>query len=65
MTNIKTYKPGEKAPVSAQYGVTGPRGGKTGQEITGVRGKKLPPTEKAGQKYVIKDRTNNDSGKGE
>lgn len=59
-----TYKPGQKAPASGQYGVTGPRGGKTDHEITGVRGKTLPPTEKPGQKYVIKDRTNNDSGKG-
>lgn len=60
----KTYKPGEKAPVSAQYGIIGPRGGEIDIEITGVKGKTLPPTEKPGQKYVIKDRTNNDSGKG-
>lgn len=28
----KTYKPGEKVPVSGQYEVTGPRGGSRGRE---------------------------------
>ena len=28
------FKPGEKAPVSGQYPVVGPRGGKQGTEVT-------------------------------
>jgi hypothetical protein len=53
----KTYKPGETAPKSAQYGILGPRGGNTGEERTGVKGKTLPPTPEPGQKYYIKDPT--------
>jgi hypothetical protein len=59
-----TFKPGEKAPASGQYGVHGPRGGDTGKEITGVKGKTLPPTEKPGQTYTLDDRTDNNAGKG-
>lgn len=64
MPQKDSYKPGEKAPASAQYGIIGPRGGKTNIEITGVKGKTLPPTPKQGQMYIIQDRTNNNSGKG-
>ncbi len=60
----KTYNPGEKAPASAQYEIIGPRGGRTGEERTVVRGETLPPTPEAGQSYRIVDRTKNDSGKG-
>ena len=56
-------RPGHTAPVSAQYGILGPRGGVTGAEITGVKGKTLPPTPKPGQTYVVVDPTNNGSGK--
>jgi len=28
------HKPGQKAPESGQYGVVGPKGGKTGTEVT-------------------------------
>lgn len=48
----KTFKPGEPAPTSAQY-----RNASTGNEITGVKGKPLPPTREKGQKYVIADVT--------
>jgi hypothetical protein len=58
----KTYKPGQPAPVSGQYGVVGPQGGKTPGEITAIKGKPLPPSPKAGQGYVIKDPTHNQSG---
>lgn len=51
------YKPGEVAPVSGQYEVVGPRGGHTGLEITGVKGKRLPPTQHPGEKYRLVDRT--------
>ena len=57
-------RPGHTAPASAQYAVVGPRGGQTGIEITGVKGKTLPPTDKPGQSYVIADRTKNGAGKG-
>ena len=61
---MKTYKPGEKAPASAQYGIRGSRGGDTGKERTVVRGEPLPPTPKPGQNYVINDRSKNNSGRG-
>jgi hypothetical protein len=51
------HKPGQKAPVSGQYGVVGPRGGKTGTEITAVKGETLPPTPKAGQGFDLVDKT--------
>lgn len=56
-------KPGEKAPASGQYGVIGPRGGKLDKEVTVVKGEPMPPTQKAGQTYVMNDPTNNKSGK--
>lgn len=59
----KSYKPGEKAPASGQYKITGPRGGDTGEERTAVRGKPLPPPPKPGQRYEIADRTKNKSGR--
>jgi len=57
-------KPGNRAPASGQYEEVGPRGGRTGHEVTTVRGEPLPPTTKPGSSYVIVDRTRNDSGKG-
>lgn len=39
------YKPGQSAPYSGQYAELGPRGGNTGREVTGVKGKTLPPTQ--------------------
>lgn len=57
-------KPGEKAPVSGQYGVVGPRGGDTGKEVTVVKGEPMPPTTRPGQTYKIVDRTKNKSGRG-
>ena len=49
----KSYKPGQQAPISGEFGIVGPRGGATGQERTAVRGRPLPPTPKSGQRYVI------------
>ena len=57
-------KPGNIAPVSAQYGVVGPRGGDTGREVTVPMGRPLPPTPKPGMGYVINDRTHNNAGRG-
>lgn len=56
-------KPGKKAPASGQYGIVGPRGGKTNIEVTAVKDKPMPPTPKAGQGYVMNDPTKNKSGK--
>ncbi|MHC1770355.1 MAG: hypothetical protein AB9907_01240 [Flexilinea sp.] len=50
-------KPGQKAPESGQYGVVGPKGGKTGTEITATKGKTLPPTPKSGQGFTLVDKT--------
>lgn len=38
---VPAYKPGQKAPASGQYGVVGPKGGKTGTEITATKGETL------------------------
>lgn len=64
MAGKDTFKPGEKAPVSAQYEITGSRGGHTGQERTVPKGTTLPPTPKPGQTYRVADRTHNKSGRG-
>ncbi len=53
----KTYKPGEKVPVSGQAEIVGPRGGRTGIERTTVKGKVFPPTQQSGQKYLVVDKT--------
>jgi hypothetical protein len=54
---ITTLKPGRKAPVSGEYEIVGPRGGRTGQERTVVRGKPLPPMPKSGQSYIIRSKS--------
>ena len=48
----KILKPGTPAPQSGQY-----KNPKTGAEVTGVKGKPLPPTPKSGQGYVLVDKT--------
>ena len=53
----KTYKPGQTAPRSGQYGIVGPRGGKTNKERTVVKGEPFPPTPKSGQNYILNDKT--------
>lgn len=63
MAKAPTYKPGEKAPVSGQYGIVGPKGGKTGTEVTVTKGETLPPTPKPGQGFVVVDVTKHKSGK--
>jgi hypothetical protein len=37
------YKPGQKTPFSGQYPIIGPRGGNTGDEVTSIKGRPLPP----------------------
>ena len=55
------YKPGQKALTSGQYGVVGPKGGKTGIELTVAKGVTLPPTPKLGQGFVLIDKTKHKS----
>ena len=51
------FKPGQTVKRSGQYEIIGSRGGRTGEEITGVKGKTLPPTPKAGSTYKLVDPT--------
>jgi hypothetical protein len=51
-TNKSTLTPGTKAKVSGQYKNTTTR-----TEVTVTRGEPLPPTPKAGQRYVLTDPT--------
>lgn len=60
----ETQKPGEKADKSGQYTLVGPRGGEKNHEITGVKGKPLPPTPESGQSWKLVDPTKNKSGRG-
>lgn len=57
MAKSKILKPGASTPVSGQYEQVGPKGGKTGKEVTSVEGKPLPPTDQPGQGYVLVDAT--------
>lgn len=59
----QVQKSGHIATESGQYGVVGPRGGKTGLEVTVVKGKPLPPTPKSGQGFVLVDKTVHKSDK--
>jgi hypothetical protein len=64
MAKSKALKPGTPAPISAQYGIVGPRGGDTGKEVTVPKGHTLPPPPKPGQTYRPVDPTKNKSGRG-
>ena len=64
MAASKPLKPGTKATQSGQGEIVGPRGGRTGKEVTIVKGKTIPPTPKAGQTIVIVDPTKNGAGTG-
>ncbi|CAM4207067.1 hypothetical protein [Roseateles saccharophilus] len=48
----KLLKPGTPVPTSGQY-----KNPATGNEVTGVQGKPLPPTQRPGQGYVLVDPT--------
>lgn len=50
-------KPGNITPTSGQYELVGPRGGRTGREVTSTQGHPLPPTQSAGQAYILADST--------
>lgn len=51
------HKPGQIAKQSGQYPLVGPRGGKTGAEVTVVRGEPFPPTPKPGMSFGKPDPT--------
>jgi|GEM_PF-2220916 len=54
---VKTYRPGEKIPVSGQYAIV--KGGKvTKDEVTAVSGKRFPPTQRPNQRFLLVDKTN-------
>lgn len=54
----RNTKPGSPTPVSGQYIEVGPRGGAAGRsEVTGVRGKPMPPTSKPGNLWKLTDPT--------
>lgn len=57
------YKSGQKAPESGQYGIVGPKGGKTRAEVTVTKGEALPPTSKPGQGFILVDKTKNKDDK--
>lgn len=61
---MAVLKPGQDAPLSGQYEIVGPRGGRTGEERTSIQGRPLPPTPRAGQGYVSVDPTRNGAGRG-
>ena len=56
MSKTSGLKPGQNAPVSGQYQIQGPRGGK-GPERTVVRNEPLPPTPSRNSTYTLVDRT--------
>lgn len=62
MSQKSGLKPGQPAPGSGQYQEIGPRGGKH-HEVTGVKGKPLPPTSSPGSTYKFVDGTKNKSGR--
>lgn len=53
----RNFKPGQKAPTSGQYEMLGSRGGHSGIERTVVKNEPFPPTQQAGQTYVLVDKT--------
>lgn len=53
----RNFKSGQIAQHSGQYGIVGPRGGKTGLEVTVTKGEPFPPTQKSGMTFVLNDLT--------
>lgn len=60
----RIFKPGMISPFSGEAKVIGPRGGKTGHEVTVDRGEKFPPTPEKNQKYEVSRRAHNKAGHG-
>jgi hypothetical protein len=64
MPRAKTagLSPGTTTPVSGQYERRGPRGGRTGQEVTSTKGNPLPPAAR-GETFDLVDRTRHRRGR--
>lgn len=56
-------KPGQPVGRSGQYEIVGPRGGRTGEERTMVRGEPAPPTPQSGQGFRLVDPSKNGAGR--
>ena len=50
-------KPGQKAEISGQYELTGPRGGSREREATIVKDEPAPPTPETNMTWKLADRT--------
>lgn len=55
--NTPLIRPGNEFPESGQYAEIGPRGGDKGREVTGVKGKTVPPTTNSGNSFKLVDKT--------
>lgn len=64
MSDEPIQKPGETADRAGQYEEVGPRGGRTGHEVTMPGGHTLPPTQQPGRGYRLVDPSKNGSGRG-
>lgn len=53
---VKGLRSGQMAPMSGQYELVGPRGGRLGKELTIVRGQPLPPAPKSGS-YTLRTKS--------
>jgi hypothetical protein len=59
----KPLKPGEPVIQPGQYEEVGPRGGRTGHEVTMPEGHKLPPTSRTGGGFILVDPSKNKAGR--
>jgi hypothetical protein len=57
-------KPGQPVSRPGQYEEVGPKGGKTGHEVTMPGGHKLPPSSKPGNEFILVDPSKNKEGQG-
>jgi hypothetical protein len=60
----KIKKSGEIAEISGQYEIVGPRGVRTGKEVTVTKNEPLPPTPKPKQGFILIDKTKHVQKKG-
>jgi hypothetical protein len=57
MSKNTIHRPGQIAATSGQYEVVGPRGGRTGNEVTVTSKEPFPPTPHSGQGFILVDKT--------
>jgi hypothetical protein len=62
MAKKPVLKPGQKALVSGQYGLRGPRGGSVEREATIVAGEPAPPTPRPKMTWKLADPTKHKRG---